>query len=334
MLRSTLALTLCCFASHDDPIEVDELRGELADGTVLERDLVVTHELESTLIEIFFGDEAQEADGTLELGFENRNRTIDRTLATEDGRLTAFERTYSELARTETQGDGATSEELDWTSPYESAALRFDLDEGEWTATDPEDEYAFDAEDLARLGADLGLRCLLPDEAVAIGDSWEVDGRWARLLLDPAGDLLFEVEELEVPEIFDEVLEDMWTNIDAEIEVEYAGRTEVDDEALESFEVTFEIAGDGEAREEIDDPNQEGEAVLEHGMSFDGTATLLWNPTTGHAHSFTLEAETEMRRTMGAELVAPDGSVVPTGQRFEFTGELSVELVTNAVEDE
>ncbi|GEM_PF-727588 len=121
----------------------------------------------------------------------------DSVLSLDDGAPVSLEREFGDVASVSTMGFGEESREMERTSPLDSETLSLEVDEdGDTVATLKGDDEPDNDAMLKGHSMTLPLDGLLPDGAVAEGESWEPEGTavLAALGLDIQG-ALFPPEE-------------------------------------------------------------------------------------------------------------------------------------------
>jgi hypothetical protein len=265
-----------------------------------------------------------------------------------DGAPKKLARTYDSLAmnrsmememdimgQVQSQSDsGSAKSELEGETVHFTAN-----DEGAYTPSFPGDEG--DEELLEGLTEDLDFRALLPAGEVEEGAEWKVPASALRHILVPGGNLKLEAEDdggeammgsdSEIGDFQDWFTDD----VEGEIVATFSGMKETDEGVrVAVIELTIELANavdlTEKARESMADadlPAEAGEMEIngvDIEMEIEGTATLLWNPAAGCAHSFEMDGELSLIVDT-AMAISAQGMDMDLEQSMEFSGSMTVE---------
>jgi hypothetical protein len=237
-------------------------------------------------------DEMEEDEGEASTTIETILRSRDRVLASEQGRPTRVRREFEELSE-KTLEDGEESER---TGPLEGRALLLDEDAGEVKVELEGDGEEVDEQYLEGHRLTDPIEALLPQEEVAIGDSWEVEDAALRELfgIDASGPTLFEDDEGEEAHPFD-ALEDGST---VTADVEFTAIEEHDGLRCAVLAFTYELQAETDAR---------GEFAKVFDLEMHGEGRLWWSLAEARPvameHDFegTLEVRSGIRLEMEEE---------------------------------
>lgn len=264
----------------------------------------------------------------------------DKILRAEDGELSAFTRTYSDLMSDRTMdminpmGEQSLTESAS-ESELDDVTVLFTLDEGELVASYPEGEQG-DEELIDGLLGHLPFAEFLPEGEVEVDAEWEVEPRliWDVLnlggdlsLVDPEADaedtvMMEALDDDELVEISGQVnatldsLEDGLATITLEIEmIEYRDLTE----ALNGL-----VDGSGEAVPEME--------LAESEKQYEGEGTLVWDMGGGYMVSMELELTLEDVQIMHINLpFGPDDMSVE--QTMISEGEITASFEVEVTRD-
>ncbi|TDJ65863.1 MAG: hypothetical protein E2O39_17405 [Planctomycetota bacterium] len=251
---------------------------------------------------------------------EGRARVLRRRFDTiEVERDLTFEMSGMAEASSTSHGSG--------TSGLEDRTVVFTWDDDDaeyevrWTGGDGDDAL------LLGLVADVDLRALLPDEAVAIGDSWEVSWDGHGLLLEPGGDLHVELEgenleAFEHPEDGETMDGSAFLRLVA-VEAEEGARI-----AVIEIEGRFTVSAEGPG--DLDDvPVADGDATVATTLAVEFEGELRWDLAAGMLRSLEVTGETELTVVTTKDPGQP-------GPEFEstmwMTGSFRQSLATELVE--
>ncbi|MCA8979365.1 MAG: hypothetical protein H6831_13285 [Planctomycetes bacterium] len=256
-------------------------------------------------------------------------KVTDEFVKTAGGKHVELLRTYNELSAE--GGTESDREAADGFDALEDSTIQFKWDEEEGVYKKSYHESEGDEDLLENLEVDMDFTALLPDGEVSEGDTWEMDGSEALSLFAPGGfpqgggeqdDEVMELVSQELESQFDEAFEDFT------IECTYKGLREDGDASF--GEIAFEFEGEGaidlsELLMSMIDLQAEGaeveiDADITAGLdlSFKGTGTLLWDPATGHLHSYEMSCEMTLLADVDASI-----DVMGQSQQFEASAELS-----------
>lgn len=295
----------------------DELTLRPRAGEEITRTFRYSSELILEGAEMLIDGEEMGEGGEMEQEMTDRFVLVVRdTIEEADGaRATRFTREYetvtgaSSFSMSDPMG-GEHEEEASLVSDLEGCRVLFALEEGELTPAFAEEEG--DGELLEDLTALLDLDGLLPDGAVAEGDSWEVDRQVILDLSSPGGDLHLHPEGGGEEMFFDPqaMTEEDDAEISGEVTARYLGVREEEGRRLAGVEITVDFSVLLDLTEAMQSMEGEGPDDVPEGMvmpeieSFEqetireGTGVLLWNVETGTLHSFDLTCEVLEVQTM------------------------------------
>jgi hypothetical protein len=271
----------------------------------------------------------------------------DEYLAMGDGAPKKLQRTYDAISmnnsmememdimgQVQNQNDSGAAE-----SELEGETVVFTAGDSGYVASFPGDEG--DEKLLVDLTEDLDFRGLLPEGEVEEGAEWKVSPAVLRDIMVPGGDLKLESDGGEsdpmgmgsdsgVGEFQDWFSED----VEGEIVATFRGMKETDEGLkVAVIELTIELANAVDLTEKVREgmadaemPDEVGEMEI-NGMDIEveieGTATLLWNPAAGCAHSFEMEGELVLI-TDTAMAISAQGMDMEIEQTMEFSGTMNV----------
>ncbi len=261
-----------------------------------------------------------------------------------EGRALTLLRTFDEL--TLEAGPESEAENVDEFSELEDATVQFqwDEDEGEYITSYHGDEEG-DEELLENLDIDMDLLALLPDDEVAVDDTWEIKGEGLESIFFPGGmpGITTPDEEgaEEMAALFKEELEAQFEEAfdDFVIRCKYVGSREEDE--IEVGEITFDY--EGQASIDLSELIQaaidlqagemgvEADVVATIDLEFEGEGTLLWNLAAGHVASFDMKGDITVLADVEADIDAM-GESHSMVMSAEVSGEAAWEMVAGGDE--
>lgn len=245
---------------------------------------------------------------------------LDRYGKVEEGRPASFEREFETLegrgssevtVPPEPQEVDEYENEHDLTG--ETVAFEWNAETEEYDRRVVSSEEEFDG--LEQLSPDLDLLAFLPEESVAKGDSWKLDVQAVYELSSPGGDL-----GLSTPEEEGEPFEDV--SIEGEMSATLV-RVEVVDGMKQAV---IELEGDYVHKTQrptvLDDiPITSGTAMEIVTTRYDVDGTIVWNLSSGHAHSIEVQSNFEME----SDTIRDEGQEGPGfTSKVTFSGEQEV----------
>jgi hypothetical protein len=298
-----------------------ELRYAPAEGTVLERTFDAHARYELTQVELSVNGEAIEVDEIPELtnDFHEHVGVTDEleTVDVGSGRPTALIRTFDSLTQTfvvASEEDEATSES---SSDLEGRSLRYELEDDEWSIAadddgdDPEDDLA------EWLLEDMDLRAVLPDEAVAVGDEWEIGPELYLSFMWPGGLVGWYSDEEEAPGEADrEMNAQTIENLEGGGTVTFEELREEDGVRVAVLRVTLEVETSCGSEAELEGATMTVEVEIERSLE----GTILWDVDSHHALSAELAGEGSRLTTRTRTLETEEGELeLEEVQLFEGT---------------
>jgi len=245
--------------------------------------------------------------------------------AVDGARPTRLRRTFDELsgeerARTTTE-QGEQSDDSDYESALEGQSVVFT-----WNAENGAYEAAWasgsegEAELLEALQEDLDLRRFLPAEAVAEGESWDVDVAAFHAVLEPGGDLaLLDPEAEEEPDSTED--QALRENLTGSVRATFAGVSEEDGRRLARIALVVEARTFAAAPLGPEDLPEGGEGTSRSDVVFRLEGELAWDLAGGHAQALELGGQYEVQSVF--ELRGEyEGESFEQRQAMEFGGEI------------
>jgi hypothetical protein len=324
---AALALTpaLFAFALRGDSLSFKPEAGSEVEkscsmtGSLFIDDVMITADGEQLPAEMF----GEMLDQAMEL--EVLMGVTDQYVKSGDGKPMVLLRTFNELSGNMSVGgeEGDTEEpemvgstvKFAWNSDDEQYDLSYEDGDG-------------DEDELEGLNVDMDFLCLLPDDEVDVGDSWEVPGESVATLFFPGGFPMGGAGGDEGGEMMDMAGDAMGSQMeealeDFVVECTYKGDDE-DGGAVIAFEYKGELSLDlsdlaMEALEMQDMGEVEMDADITLSMDFEleGEGLMTWDMKAGHVKGFEMNAEVIMLMDASADIEAMGES---------HTGEASVEV--------
>lgn len=311
------------------PLDHDLAYGVEA-NTTLTRTIRTSGELEMEFAFLMNGEEQDVGAEAIELAWREELVFVDTIEKVGDAGPARFVREHRTLDTDRTIDTPDETIEEVMTSPLqgESVVFEWDEEEGEWTASLPEDsESELDSEILDDLRADLALVGLLPDRSVAVGDSWPVGLDLYYSLNWPGGILPYLGEEEEERDPYE--LEGSRQRF-ANTEAEGTAKLEAVEEGVATVSVVFEASTSAEVEMEVE---------AEEGVPLDSVTRvqeltteleveILWDLEAGRWTSYSITDSTEATMDEVAIFTAPDGEELEMTQRRSFGGESTIEATS------
>jgi len=313
----------------------------------------ITFESSSAMIEMIMTVDGEEMGGMPDMEqsqTQNRSTTFeDVVLRAEDGELLAFDRTYAELGEeTAHEFGGPMAEEFSgvatMVSDLEGLTVRFTRGDEGFVASFPDDEEG-DPDLLEELTDELPWSRLLPEDAVSVDDSWEIDAEGFWLLLNAGGTVHFQPEEMEEgmmmagePPLDDIECEGRITaplksleeidgipHANVSIDVDLSTMIDMTESAMAQHEEPPDDLPPGMEMPDV--------TLMEIEKSYEGEATFLWNLEENRLSS--LEIELDLEETNRMEMIMDMGMGEQTmEQEMISEGEVSVAVIVEAGENE
>ncbi len=227
--------------------------------------------------------------GDVVLKFEEVTKLVftDRYVKSKDGRPIELDRTYDELAQTkkDTQkmpGQGQeVVEEKTLESALETKTVRFS-----WDPKTESYDTKFAGEDgdaalLVDLAEDTDYRALLPKVGAKVGDTWKLEGKDFRHLLDVGGNLHFVPSGKDEAEEKDDFSKQIDENLSGDAVVEFTEIREKDGLRLAVIEFKAQFKSHAEMEKET----MHADVVLEP------EGELLWDLTANRMHSLEFDGK-------------------------------------------
>lgn len=275
------------------------------------------------------------------------NATIgvtDEYVKVAEGRALTLLRTFDEL--TLEAGPESEAENVDEFAELEDSTVLFkwDEDEGEYLKSYAGDEEG-DEELLENLDIDMDLLALLPDDEVAVDDTWEIKGEGLESIFFPGGmpGITTPDEEgaEEMAALFKEELEAQFEEAfdDFVIRCKYVGSREEDE--VEVGEIAFSY--EGKASIDLSEMIQaaidlqagemgvEADVVATVDLEFEGEGTMLWNLAAGHVAGFDMKGDITVLADVEADIDAM-GESHSMVMSAEVSGEAAWEMTAGADE--
>lgn len=309
-LHALLAAPLLCALS---PV-ADDLSFHPNDGTEVTRLYSIDIEYElGDLSVVIDGQDISEmipsdVSGTAEIAM----KLTESFVRSADGRPLELIRSFVEMSgEASSMGESEAIEEID---KLEGKRVRFvwNEEEGDYDVAFHESEG--DEEELEGLSPDMDLRALLPGKAVAVGDTWTVDGKQLSSVL-LLGDKPH-TGETEVDQLFETAI---WPQLESLLEqfkitCEYQGERDVDGRKVGAVGVTMHGEGNLDLSElirsmvQLQAQGMEVDidvATAELAVKFDSKGELLWDLAAGHLRAYDMGCDAdlavEVSMTAGAQ---------------------------------
>ena len=295
-------------------------------GSLYIDDIMITADGEQLPAEMFGEALDQAMEVELVMG------VTDQYVKSADGKPMVLLRTFNEISTAlSAGGEEGDSEEPEMVG----STVKFT-----WNEEDEEYELSYedgdgDSDDLDGLDVDMDFLCLLPDDEVDVGDTWEVAGEHVATLFFPGG---FPTGggEGEGEEMFDMAGDSMGAQMeealeDFVVECTYKGDDE-DGGVVIGLEYEGELSMDlsdlaMQALEMQDMGEMEMDADITISMDFEleGEGMLTWDMKAGHAKAFEMSAELIMLLDASADIEAM-GESHTAEATVEVSGEMAWEM--------
>jgi len=239
-------------------------------------------------------------------------------------------RTYDEVVATmSAAGESDSSGENDIVGS--TVKFAWNSDEEQYDVTDEDG----DSDGVNGLDVDMDFICLLPDDEVDVGDSWEVAGEHVSTLFFPGGfptgggddeegidaSMIEEAIGAQMEEALEEfVVECTYKGEDedggAVIGIAYEGELSLDlsDLAMQALEM-----------QDMGEVDVEADIVLSLDFELEGEGMLTWDPKAGHARAFEMSAEIILLLDASADIEAMGESHTAEAS-VEVSGEMEWEM--------
>lgn len=301
---TVLALAPLPFAPPDPGGSTEELSVRYEEGArvVVEAEEHYTTETSSVSVSINGEELPEEAVEQMGIDQETEEsvettRTTTELTSVEDGRLVGARRTFDVLEKVETKGD----EETELESPLVGLTLLLTEVEEDVVEAELEDDDAdLDDVHLEKHRLDYPAEAYLPEDAVDVGDSWDLDEERIHRLLKLGGPTLYEPDPLD--EAFEEAILE---NAEAEATVTYERNEERDGVLCAVLVVEVELTSDATGLDETFFGEQFAESGVDGSLSLsmEGTETLWLAIEGAHpvASELTLSGEMELEMVITDE---------------------------------
>ena len=306
-----------------------------AEGHTVRRAFTQTATLEATSVELFQNEETRDMEASLSQSMEEELVVVDEFVTVEEGRVLALRREFTDLSRDLLNtSDGVDYDETEESGlAGETVLFEWDEDEQEWAVSFDDDDSDADEDLLEGLVFDMDMALLLPDEEIAVDDSWTFEGEGLRWLISPGGDLSWvssEDEASDLDALIDEAGDDMWDNMDGGFTMTYVGPEETDEGRFAVFTIEAELEGAGESLEELEEVD--GERFVKDTFVFEGEGEMRWDLDAGRLASATLEGSLGVSRSIGFETETPDGEDFVGGQTITLEGTMTQTMTVETYE--
>ncbi|MCY2959091.1 MAG: hypothetical protein NTY35_02915 [Planctomycetota bacterium] len=320
-MKLVLALTaLFAFA----PTPADTIAFGPKEGTKLEKRFEMRMRMEKRSMSMSVGGQDLPAemleDATMDL-------TSDQTIVVEDeykkidgDRPLLLERQFTKLAKVQEQKvlmvgmEKAQEEKKEKESKLADQTVRFRWNDKE---SRYDKEWVGDGADSALLEGleeDMDLRKLLPEKAVSVGDTWQIDLKDFGDILGPGGKLGFVGDDKEEDSDFED-------NLTGEVTCTYKGEQELDGRKV------ARIAAVCKAKTFQDGEEGEGPAMhMDFDISLEGE--FLWDVGAKHIASYEMTGEVaaDMKLTQEIDMGGKSGELlikIALGGKIEVEGEFT-----------
>jgi hypothetical protein len=300
---SSVALSLALALA---PLAREELRFKTPVGDKVTKTFEdsLSLKLEEMRVVVNGEDVPAEDLGDLQIDIDGATRVVytDHYREGGEGQPKVLARSFDTLERKRTQKAGPEGEVEEETTEEESAL------EGQtvvftWDAEEQRHNAKFDGEGadeklLAGLFEDTDLRTFLPGKKLEKGDSWSIEPKAFRHVIDPGGELHFESEdEAQDDDDNDEQLND---NLGGEIRATFEGTREEDGAQLAVVKLECKLMTFRE-NETSDEPLT---TVQRLDVEFKLVGELVWELASGRLVSYQLEGDARLvdKRTSNGEI--------------------------------
>lgn len=260
----------------------------------------------------------------IEVSLEEERVFLDAYRRVEGGRPLVLVREHSKLAGkelSEFRAEGMQHEEKETQeSELEGLDVRFTWDEGREDYLAAFDgEEGGDAELLLDLVADTDLLGFLPSDEVSKGDSWKLDPKLFRHLVEPGGGvrLLSEGEEAEEERAMERQLNE---HLDGTLVATFGGLREEQGRRVG----VIQLEADLDTHAESSEVDEDGDPVvrrMEVGFEIEGE--ILWDLAAGRPHAYALSGEMELSLVETSTWEDEEEGTVSWVVRMAFEGETS-----------
>ena len=306
----------------------EEITFHVAAGTTLARTVEIQYQVALEDFAMTMDGEEVPAEYLGEMHFEIKHHeryvVTDLFEAMAGGRPARLKRTFDELTGKDgtrySSGVGEENDDKDYESVLEKKSVVFT-----WNEDSGGFEVAYgegidgDEERLAKLEEDMDLRVLLPAAAVEEGESWELDAREFRVILDPGGDLA--LEDTESDEDTSNEDEQLRANLTGKIRATYKGTRVEEGSKLATIALAVEAETHAEDETSADEVPEGGHGTSRTEVGFNLEGELLWDLEHGHARSFELSGANEvtMIQSLSGEF---EGESFEQAQTMSLVGEV------------
>jgi hypothetical protein len=298
----------------------DELRFAPAAGLKLSKEITSTQEQTPTSMRVTVNGEEQQMPGDFKAPtttMEERLVFTDEYVRMEGSRVLELVRHFEELGDTTSSARmGANGEaepmEIEGTSELEGHSVRFAWDADaeahvlSWVGEGADDEL------LEGLELDADGVGLLPEGAVAVGETWNVPLEAFKRLMEPGGDLRV-VDESDDEHALARQTQ-LRDNLDGEVQAEYKGLSEEGGRKLARIALSAKLTTNSDQERDLNGASMQESAAAQ--MTYEGE--LLWDAAAGHLVSVKLEGELAVEVQISMNRPMPDGSTAEIVQTLEI----------------
>ena len=317
----------------------EEIRFTPKDGSAFELSYTQDFALSLQSVQIAANVNGEEREQELtDVSFDlNQNFGVtlnDEVLAVEDGMITKLRRSFSGIERTRSQSgdspDGPQTHEESGESDLDGRAVVFswDAEEESYTVAFDEDEDA-DEELLDDLYFDVYLKEFLPEDAVSVDDSWEVDVSAWNEMDDPSGDLqvVFESESEDDEE--SDTRQQYIDNLEGSIVCTLNEVVEEDGARIALIGVVIDASTTSSTSQDVDDEGVTGTYGEDVELTWVYEGTIRWSLSDGHAMGFELSGEISYEVESSRDLARDEMTLVDNRIQF-FEGEYGATCTVSA----
>ena len=261
----------------------------------------------------------------------------DRVLGMEDGQVTKLRRSFEKITEEQSQevesetGSGSNTSEGESELEGASVVFTWDPEESDYGVEFDEDEDG-DEDLLEDLEFDVYLASFLPDEAVSIGDTWEVEASAMSSLVDPGGDLK-SVSETSTDEDSERARQNR-ENMEGTVTCTLTEVVEEDGVRIAIIELNAEITTGYLLEQDLDEQGVTGTTEEDVSIEYDVTGELRWNLDSNVLISADASGDISYNLAQSADVMQGDMSIQQTvTQSFEGSRSIQMEVSIEGSED-
>lgn len=317
-----LLLTLAACAALT-PVVSEKLAFGPKEGTKLEREFEFHMEFSKKSMTMTMGGHELPKElgeqATMEFAFKQQIEVEDELRKLGDGRPALLARHFTKL----TDENSSTVQMVGMEEPKEESKSKESKLEGKHVLfrwDDDKDEYAKewegekgDDELLEGLKEDMDLRQLLPEKAVAEGDTWAVDLKEFGALFGPGGDLGFEDDDKDDDDDFEK-------NLKGAVKCTFKGVEEVEGRKLARITAVCKASS-------FMDKDEDGGSKMRMELEFDLEGEFSWDVEGRCFTGYELGGETTGVLTLKQEIDIGGGQTHELDMHVELAGKVGMKGV-------